>query len=109
MSREIKFRVYTGKRFWYFDIHDGFNAENNDTFKDPEQYIGLKDENGKEIYEGDIMDGQPHRDASKVNHVLFEDAMFCLASKKGHFAWGSETAKELTIIGNIHENPELLN
>jgi hypothetical protein len=77
------------------------------------QYTGLLDKNGKEIYEGDIVVGyfndQNDRDA-KTNpmKVVWGHSAFGLEyadtrSAPGLFSW-----RELEIIGNIYENPELL-
>lgn len=69
------------------------------------QYTGLKDKNGKEIYEGDIVYiPQWHR----KYQVIFEGGMFKV---QGWSSLSLATAKgeiSCEVIGNIYENPELL-
>ena len=68
-----------------------------------EQYTGLKDFNGAEIYEGDIL--QDVDDSTIVGIVEYDEAF-------GEYDCGDNNLYECTrdciVIGNIHENPELL-
>jgi hypothetical protein len=64
------------------------------------QYTGLKDKNGKEIYEGDIVDVTK---CDGIPHKLFE-----IKWDKGGFYPLTLYYLECQVIGNIYENPELL-
>jgi uncharacterized phage protein (TIGR01671 family) len=134
MNREIKFRVWDKreKKMYEADFFDNFYVINQgrvgiikgDVFDDSSsfyvdysdknnwevmQYTGLKDKNGKEIYEGDIVSwfddlgdhGQPF--VIKYNEAQF---LLTIPSEKldGWYLGG----KEIEVIGNIYENPELL-
>lgn len=67
------------------------------------QYTGLKDINGKEIYEGDILAGEF---ISFKVQVVYVDGAYETESSVGHYRSLSEFSR-CTIVGNIYENPEL--
>ena len=73
------------------------------------QYTGLKDKNGREIFEGDIVrHGLFKQDYKMIVRYREESAAFMFGDKRTGFSFSSDQTKYLEIIGNVHENPELL-
>ena len=123
----IKFRawdsedeIYTHNEYYFELLHDGKQLELVSTNKlIIEQFTGLKDVNGKEIYIGDIVkvwsDMSELTMSPTVNEIVSED----LFGRPGvflkpvgvhliepclHDSWSNQ----FEVIGNVHENPELL-
>lgn len=77
-----------------------------------EQFTGLRDRNGVEIYEGDLVELDPIWGAEKPREVFFKCGCFGVLNYIDsfldmHYFYEDEDC-ELKVIGNIHENPELL-
>lgn len=70
------------------------------------QYTGLKDKNGKEIYEGDILKGTFYGFP-----IIEHDYVFSVYWDERHKSFMTDYFEptECEVIGNIYENPELIN
>ncbi|CCU57683.1 YopX family protein [Bacillus subtilis] len=73
------------------------------------QYTGLKDKNGREIYEGDIVIDERKSSAE----VVFDDGCFCVIGYLGDLRThplrdSLFCGERFEVIGNIYEDPELL-
>lgn len=155
MKREIKFRAWDKENECYlYDIQDAYDTmsghvkyddgENacydEDCFGDfldneryvVEQFTGMKDKNGREIYEGDlfehrfgyvVFDDPPHDEmGTECGLVVLEDGQFGvkipglgvynlygLLLREGHLDnMSKDDLFVMKIAGNIYENPELL-
>ena len=76
------------------------------------QYTGLKDKNGKQIFDGDVVKVLQGKDKG-IAYVGFENGAFMLYPKTGNIYernlwsyWYNDL--DVEVIGNIHDNPELL-
>lgn len=135
MSREIKFRAWVKETetMWYSDSEKAedkiyfllinssgpylspVHHEEYDEYTEFElmQYTGLKDRNGKEIYEGDVVKGKTHLGNIEVftrfiGEVKFFAPKFQIEGVKKYNGVREEMNSSYEIIGNIYENPELL-
>ncbi len=129
--REIKFRFWHRNAKKYIDdlclYSDGqigdvsecfHNLEDTENYS-IEQYTGLKDKNGKDIYEGDILFLETNTELSFIVVVEFFEGSFTSPYYYRRMGQGKvevvgrahnvgSLLKDSEIIGNIHENPELL-
>jgi len=118
--REIKFRAWhipTKKMFDVFswckdcvfeDSMDGVGtsptlpAEAKDCVL--MQYTGIKDCNGKEIYEGDIVIPFSLENYNNKSTIVYEFNQFRI---KGEYLYWNWDLRQIEVIGNIYENPEM--
>ena len=139
--RELKFRAWDKeyKKMWWFDLMWGNTVAHGSGWigmvdspetekygvgilsdnrvqvdpigKEIMQYTGLKDKNGKDIYEGDMLsvDG---RNSGLPVVVIYEDGAFMGAYTDSTFKYPLSSVElhlqKTEVIGNVYENPELL-
>lgn len=141
MIREIKFRAYDKKQkrimlhfaepdlcleygllAWESVEYPGIcNIPGLPSIEDLEimQFTGLKDKNGKEIYEGDILatsNSDPQydiwdKDENGLSVVIWEQESFGWSGSKWWVTVDEDSVYDMDfveVVGNIHENPELL-
>ncbi len=119
--REIKFRAWCSvDEMMYSDVQDGISFDDGSFYSfamfinkslddyhvwEVMQYTGLKDKNGVEIYEGDILQNWAKENYSVIYSEKF--AQFEINAPVNTLQDG-DVSKRFEVIGNIYQNPELL-
>ena len=122
MSREIKFRAFSKSTKKIYNVvcvdffkkeiivNDIEEAENSHwiDLKNFElfQFTGMYDKNGKEIYEGDIV--EKNGTFAKVLYCNSNAAFFTKAGVFNFYFGWDISQKDIMVVGNIYENSDLL-
>ncbi len=102
--------------FYYFENGKYFDENNKEIdercfdWSNAEQFAGLLDKNVKDIYKGDIVKFKPMKKYKKdyeLSEVVFKDNCWCLDDNKTYLK-SNFSLTGVEIIGNTHENPELI-
>jgi hypothetical protein len=130
MKREIKFRVWNNRDKKMLNVAGAefisgreimsagtllpdevvYGKNNGEYFSPMMQYTGLFDKNGREIYEGDILDiGLRDQDGKPVVAPVSYEAYLAgyVLDNRGYGIW-QRLGGDCEVVGNIFENPELL-
>lgn len=106
--RKIKFRGMSKSGKW---LYGRFYVDEIVDEKTISQYTELKDSEGQEIYEGDIVDFELLRGKKSRGCVEYSNARYVVRFQRGKYeralSWVCAVGKPV-IIGNTYENPELL-
>lgn len=77
------------------------------------QYTGLMDENGKKIFEGDVVfvkgkDGCSGQVDTGIGEIIFLEGLWYIDGRVQNVLYDIDRCFQIEVIGNIYDNPELL-
>lgn len=122
--REFKFRVWDehSSRMLYWDMRDLYASDAGElrgeihdvdlskiiSYQGIMQYTGLKDKNGKEIFEGDVVSGE-FGNNNFTGTIQYSEKLLRFEIKIGYETTMLTGFNNPEIIGDIHTTPELIN